>query len=867
LTGRAEELRFVDAAFRRTGGQRGVVLAGAAGVGKTRLARETLAAAQQRGVSTRWATGTSSAQGLPLGAFAALIGELGGDPIRVLQHAAEALLSGAGRLGVMVGVDDAHLLDEMSALLVHQLVLHEQATVVVTVRTGERVPDAVTALWKDDHLDRLELQPLSEPETAALLEAVLDGPLDSAAAARMWALTDGNPLYLRQLVDGELAAGRLHQSGGVWRWAGHPQLGPGLVELIDTRIGRLSDPIQDVVDVLAVGEPLGVALLGELTDSGAVERAEVDGLVSVQRDGRRLEARLAHPLYGEARRAVIGSLRARRLRGLVARALANTGGRRTDDTLRRAVLSVDSDLEPDPALLAAAAHRAVQRLDMPLAERLSRAAVEAGSRFEARLILAHALGWQGRGVDAEQQLVALTDAAGTDVQRAQAAFAYAGNVFWTLARPADAESLLAAAATTLGDADLRRGLVAMQAAFHAFLGRPEQALRAAAAALDSPRLPDQGVVLATWGRVLGLGLQGLADQLDVVASRGYAAAARSHAVGDAALGFFLTDLHLSGLRLAGYLSEGEALALEGRERTRQVPGLLSLYGIALTGHAALSRGQLATAIRLLREARSGLAPIKNDSWAFESLVGLTRALAMSGDAVAARKALIELHAQRHPGMAFLDPEIVLAQAWVAAAEGALSEAITLAHQAAQLAADRGQHAQEVLALQNAVSFGDRTPTARLAELCTRVDGPRARAAAAHAAALAAGDGAGLEAASARLEAMGDLLAAADATAQAAVVYTSRGERGHGHIAAARAHRLAAACEGARTPALLGVDRPMPLTDREREIITLAAQGQSNREIAARLTVSVRTVEGHLYRACAKLGVSTRAELTALLQGT
>ena len=85
-------------------------------------------------------------------------------------------------------------------------------------------------------------------------------------------------------------------------------------------------------------------------------------------------------------------------------------------------------------------------------------------------------------------------------------------------------------------------------------------------------------------------------------------------------------------------------------------------------------------------------------------------------------------------------------------------------------------------------------------------------------------------------------------------------------AAARAHRLAQACEGARTPALAALAAPLPLTRREREIVTLAAGGLSNRQIADRLVVSVRTVEGHLYRACAKLGVSDPSELAPLLHG-
>ncbi|MGH3801559.1 MAG: response regulator transcription factor, partial [Pseudonocardiaceae bacterium] len=212
------------------------------------------------------------------------------------------------------------------------------------------------------------------------------------------------------------------------------------------------------------------------------------------------------------------------------------------------------------------------------------------------------------------------------------------------------------------------------------------------------------------------------------------------------------------------------------------------------------------------------------------------------------------------------PEALLAQAWVAAAEGGISEAVALARQAAEVAASQHQPAMEVVALHTAVCFGDRTVAGRLAQLATQVDGPRAGAAAAHAAALAADDGPALHAASVQLEEMGALLLAADAAAQAAAVHTRQNRRGSVPAAATHAHRLAQACEGARTPALAALDAPLPLTHREREIVTLAAGGLSNRQIAERLVVSVRTVEGHLYRACAKLGASDRAELAALLHG-
>jgi DNA-binding NarL/FixJ family response regulator len=140
------------------------------------------------------------------------------------------------------------------------------------------------------------------------------------------------------------------------------------------------------------------------------------------------------------------------------------------------------------------------------------------------------------------------------------------------------------------------------------------------------------------------------------------------------------------------------------------------------------------------------------------------------------------------------------------------------------------------------------------------------AAAAHAAALAAEDGAALHATSVQLEQMGALLLAADAAAQATAVHARQGRRGSAHAASTRAHRLAQGCGGARTPALAAIDAPLPLTHREREIVTPAASGLSNRQIAQQLVVSVRTVENHLYRACTKLGAFDRAEPAALLHG-
>ncbi|UMB69328.1 ATP-binding protein [Mycobacterium paraterrae] len=161
LTGRSEELAVIDDVFRADGSDAGVVIAGAAGVGKTRLAREAMMAARDRGWTTRWASGTAAAQSIPLGAFAQWTDRLEGDPLQLVAGAITAITSSPEDAPVLVVVDDARLLDNLSAFVLLQLVQRRAATVIATIRSGAPAPSEVTALWKDAHLRRLDLQPLS----------------------------------------------------------------------------------------------------------------------------------------------------------------------------------------------------------------------------------------------------------------------------------------------------------------------------------------------------------------------------------------------------------------------------------------------------------------------------------------------------------------------------------------------------------------------------------------------------------------------------------------------------------------------------------------------------------------------------------
>jgi DNA-binding NarL/FixJ family response regulator len=68
------------------------------------------------------------------------------------------------------------------------------------------------------------------------------------------------------------------------------------------------------------------------------------------------------------------------------------------------------------------------------------------------------------------------------------------------------------------------------------------------------------------------------------------------------------------------------------------------------------------------------------------------------------------------------------------------------------------------------------------------------------------------------------------------------------------------------PEKLTEDGPLALTEREREIVNLLAQGRSNAEIAGDLFISEKTVKNHINHIYAKLGVGTRAEAIALWLG-
>lgn len=862
LTGRDGEMRLIeDAVFAPESS--GIVISGAAGVGKSRLAREALSLAEAKGCAVKWATGTSSAKALPLGAFAAWTGPGAADTLQVVRAVIGSLTSASAGTTVVIGVDDVHLLDDLSTFVLHQIVQRGTAKVVLTVREGEPIRPEIHEIWKGDQFYRLDLQPLAQADIAPLVSAALGGPLDPQAAERLWTLTRGNPLYLRNVVEEEIAKDRLAPHEGSWRCHGDPVVPPGLIELIDERIGALPASVSDVIDALAVGEPIELASLSQITDPAAVEEADLRGLITLDHVAGRVEARLAHPLYGEVRRSRAAPTRLRRLRGQVAAELAKSDDH--DDmrvVVRRATLSLDSDLDPDPHLLVRAAEGAVWLADLPLADKLADAAIRAGCGAEANFVRAHALSWLSRGQDADQVLANIPTSQFTPADHARVAFLRAANMIWTLADPEGAKQLAVDAARSTPKS-ARDCIDAFLTVYGAAMGRPEDA-RQASRTLTLDMLPAVVGAVTAWAIAVASGGAGRTAEAARAADEGYIIAAQAY---DAAhMRFVIADGHIWALVLSGRISEAVDVAERLRQQSSDLPGSAQLFGAALSGYAALGAGRLDEACSRLCPVVEALAASgETNGWSYRYQLPTTIALGMRGSSTEAAAALAAADKLRHPGWRFLDYEYALANGWVAAAQGAVSEAIATVLSAAETTRENGQFAAEVMCLQTATQFGDRSCRLRLRELGSIVEGPRAGLAARFAEALHAGDGAELASVSDGFEATGDLVAAVDAAAFAATAYRRHDLRGSSLSCSRRADVLAAHCGGASTPALRQASEQVPLTDREREIVMLLGEGLSSRDIAARLRLSVRTVEAHIYRAMAKTRTSTRADLAKLIR--
>lgn len=844
----------------------GVVFTGRTGVGLTRFASEALRLAAENAMVCMRVSASDAASTIPFGVFAPLLRHPP-DPVlpqgEWLRRCVEALLDSADGKRLALLVDDAHLLDPASAALVHHLVRAERAFVMVTIASGLPCPDAIRRLWADELLARMDLDPLSRDAVVAVLTAALGDRVAGSAVAHFYGRSAGDIGLLLELVSGALRAGVLARVGdGPWALTAPAPLSTRLVELVEARLNPLEPDERSYLEVIAIADPAGPAELQVAGDPSIADRLQRRGLLSSRREGRRVEVRLAHRLHREVICAQIPALRWSALAEQLANRLRASGSRRSEDIVRIAKWQLDAG-DATPEMLVEAAALARWRFDLPLADRLARAAAEDGVGFEAEILLGQVAGLQGRIGEAEALFGRLESEAADDDQRGRLAVARIDNLTYDLGRLSEALAIAdrahaALAKTSWGDEVAARRLGLLLA-----INGPAVAADAGEAlvARASGRALAWGCVeLAySWGRL------GRIDDALAVSDRGY----RAHQE--------LTEpfewscwmhrfLRCENLAHAGDLNAINKLAIDEYERVMrsgdtETQAFFALYLAKGVG----DRGHVGAAIEWVEEALARFRQLGRQQMTRFGLTYLALGRALGGQADAASAALQEIDEMGLPPNYLTGVDLSQARAWTSVAAGDIIRARTILDEAAATAARIGDHIGEAAALHAVARLGG-APSGlpRLSELAMIVDGELVKARAAHVAALSRGDAAGLGTVSELFESMGADLLAAEASADAAVAWRRAGDVQRAAAASWRAHLIADLDGHAVTPALENLDARTVLTRAQRDVGQLAAAGRTNREIADQLAVSVRTVENHLQQVYRKLGVH-RSELARALR--
>ncbi|OBH27704.1 AAA family ATPase [Mycobacterium sp. E1319] len=593
-------------------------------------------------------------------------------------------------------VDDAQHLDVLSATLVYQLALAGTVRMVVTAR-ADSAPDAVAALWADGLLTRIDV----------------DAPATSAPPSP------------------------------------------------DAFLAELPAPARSVLDYLAIAEPLPQATLTALVGDGAVAQAVEWGAAETRVRGGASQDPVvytAHPVFADRARAALGFDEARQRRTDLLGLWAQRPPDHLSDRLRLAVLALDSATPQRATEVVAAARDALRLGDLTLGERLARSALERSGGLTARLALAHALAWQGRGREADAVLGEVDSTALTETALLDWALLRAANQFWMLSEPERATAFLQTVRNRVGDGGARTTLDALSATFAMNAGNVAHAVRVGGQVLASPAADDQAVAWAASAAALCAARQGRFDDVEPLARRAFAA---EH---PGLLRFTVGLGQTTALLMTGRLDAAAALAQQFTDFAEsQQPG--RAIGEVLLAHVLIAAGEFDRAVALLEPAASTLQRT-GYSWGPLSLMLLATALAQLGDTAAAAKALSRAESRHGTKSALFAPELGLARAWRLASMRDRHGAVSAARDAARMAERGGQPGAALRAWHEAVRLGDTRAAEPLARLCAEIDCATGRVALAHARALAAGDDAALLAAAAELAALGMHAAATDAAAQA-----------------------------------------------------------------------------------------------------
>lgn len=835
-------------------------------MGKTSLARRLVGRARNRGWATHWVPASRAAAAIPLGAFFDVLGDVrleASSSLTMLQSAAGAIRQRDGDRRVLLTVDDVDLLDATSVTLVSVLVDYPDVTLLLTHRKEQAAANVLDAVdITAEGRTYIDLQPLHRAPARRLAEHTVAAPLTDASFERVWKLSRGYPLFLRELVLAAKEGDSVLVEGGHAVLVGTPTVSARLQEVVELRLASLSRIQRETLELLALHEPVSVEPLTSVCGGRKVlETLEDRQLVTCERVGRRRQARLGHPIYGEVLRHRIPQTRRERLTRALAEALEKVGVRRRGDVLTVARLRLISRTADDPMLLLDAARAARGLFDHRLTEELAAQAGMLGAGVDADLLRGEALANRGAVAMAEEVLAGIGWDDVKESVAAKGALVRAHNLLFASGDALAAQHVIEEALVRVVTDAWRDELEATLALCIGVSGdfgtasaagtrvsrRPEMGDRAALSVLVVSTLAD-----AMLGR-LAAAEEGVRQALPLVP------ALRNE------LPFAEAQVSTNRLIIAwhaGQLEKAERLAraylAEAVKADATDPA--ALFGLFLS-MVSLERGRCREALQFClasRERAEGRSVFGLDS---SALAIQGRAAAGMGNVAMAKEMIDEL--SQHSSDVRVLVHGVRARTWLLAAEGKLSQAARIAASDGMKAVETSHVVWGAFAMYDAVRC--RRPelvAAQLASIANEVEGELVRTIAAHAHAAVHHDGHGLERVALALARMGAHGYAAEAAAHAAAAHVRRSRKGLARRCAAFARTQARRCQGDGFPLIALADEP--LTHREHEIARLAARGATSRDIAKLLVISVRTVDNHLSSVYRKTGVAGRHELASTL---
>jgi DNA-binding NarL/FixJ family response regulator len=882
LAGQEELLALVSTALHDPG-RLGALVMGGAGFGKTALARAVEKGLEPRPTSY-WISGRASLAEVPYGALVPLLPEgaaveklSAGEVLAGLRTRLAAAAPGSDRRLPLLVIDDAHHLDRPSAAVLAQLAITDVTRLLIIARPKPAPPTEFLAMWRDGLLDRFDVGPLSSEQAQALCAFVLGGTVLPAVSTTLADAAGGSPLFLLALLEGARRGDQLVQSNGVWLLRNfRPGADAAMIDLVrEQLLGRT--PVElEVLERVALAEPVPLSWLYRVSDAEAIDTLEEDHLLVMSTDADRM-VRTASPVVAEVIRHEVPTARSRSILATAADVVHSTSPH-PDSLIRFINWSIDCGTPvPEKSLLRAARY-ANGRFDSVSALRAAHAVLASRHQAAARVEVAHAHFHLGNFSRASGLLTDFS-AAGADTAAIRQAHLLTAELHlrkggsptglekiasdWRdvelLGRvPEDTEPSSVDPESPVGG-QARVGSGSQLLDVHAWMlqGRLAEA-EPVLEALTGPAVEEETRLAAT---VLLTELL-TATGRPVAAARtgGQALPRAASGRGSSHTYEFLWIRTATALLRAGAWDELDHHLGDYRPTPTSRLAFAGAVHV-VKGAAAVQQGRMGKAGQELACAIEALNQSDPDQLLPYALAMAAYAASLTAGNDRVGPLLERLRRVPYRGMEHL---AVTAEGYAAAARAVLygasnsmGELRTLAgtaHGAGLVTAERDLR-------ELALRLGDATQLKPLHILSEAAEGAEADCVRDYVEAVLAKDAEELLSASARADRAGYLLLAGECLGQALQLLQKDGDRRLARAVGQQLRLQRAKLEGTTTQQLGQPDDATELTRRERDIVTMVINGHTNREIAAHSSLSVRTVEGHLYRIFTKLGINRREELS------